>query len=1435
MAAALIASLGDCALAQPVPDSTLGSENSRVTPMTPTIDQINGGATRGANLFHSFQEFNVGEGRSVYFTNPAGIENILTRVTGTNLSNILGTLGVRGGNANLFLINPNGIIFGPNARLDVGGSFVASTASSIKFADGTEFSAVNPSAPPLLTISVPIGLQFNGTEGNIVVQGSNQTPAPEPAPEPTPEPAPDNPFTEVGDAGQLPGTAQPVNSPTDGTTFNAISGNLDNGNDVDLYQLFLTEGQPFTASTVDGTEVDTQLFLFDGSGLGLSSNDDSANTLQSTVPLNEPFTPAASGTYYLGISSYNNDPRSSQGYIFGDSGEPTGPGAGLPLSEWIANDASGSGAYTITLNPQPDSPTLNPQPNPPIPPREALQVQPGKTLALVGGNVTIQGGNLQAPGGRVELGGVAGSGTVGLNIDSNNIDLSFPDGVARADVSLTNASVKVTAGNGGSIAINAQNLDILGNSDLAAGIGEGLGRVGSQAGDIMLNATGAITIRLSRIRNEVGTYTNTIGIGDYATGNGGDININAGSLLLNGAHLSTSTFGQGNGGSVLVQASGDVSLAGGSSISTDTYVQGNAGSILVQASDDVSLADQGSSISTSTDVQGNGGSILVQAGGDVSLAGGRIFSFTTGQGDAGSVLIQADGNVFSNNVGGISSYTRGQGNGGSVSVQAGGDVSFTDFSTIENDTYGQGDAGGILLQANGDISFENNSYIASGTSAQGEGKNVSLRVNGDVSFVNGSYITSNANGQGDAGSVSVQSNGNVSFSGRSRIFTSVETEAEGKGGDIQIQARSLSLTEGAQLIASTLGQGKAGDVIINARDTVSFDGVDSNGVFSSAAFSSVQETGVGNGGDINITTGSLRVSNGAQLIASTLGQGKAGNMIINARDTVSFDGGDAFSDVEETGVGNGGNINITTGSLTVSNGAQLIASTLGQGKAGDVIINARDTVSFDGVDSNGVFSSAAFSSVQETGVGNGGDINITTGSLRVSNGAQLSASTSGQGKAGSVIISARDTVAFDGVGSNGLSSGAFSSVRETGVGNGGDINITTESLRVSNGAVVSARTRGQGNGGNITVHANTLEAVDGGQVITTSDFSGKAGDIILNVTQNVTLSGSDPTYSARLAQFGFETIDNVGSASGVFANTLNTSTNRGGDLTITTGQLNVRDGAEVSVSSQGAGNAGSLRVEANSILLDNGGKLRASTASGFGGNIELQVQDLILMRLHSLISANAENNGNGGNVTINAPFIVAVPSENSDIIANAEGGGRGGNINITTQGIYGLEYRPQLTPNSDINASSRFGVNGTVQINTLGIDPSRGLANLPTEVVDASNQIAQTCGARGAEAGKNEFIVTGRRGMPSNPYEPLSDDEALEDIHPPSELSSRRNSKPVAARSVSPQSATSNPKPPIVEAQGWVINDKGQVVLTATPTTATPHDSWLRSATCPSS
>ncbi len=516
-------------------------------------------------------------------------------------------------------------------------------------------------------------------------------------------------------------------------------------------------------------------------------------------------------------------------------------------------------------------------------------------------------------------------------------------------------------------------------------------------------------------------------------------------------------------------------------------------------------------------------------------------------------------------------------------------------------------------------------------------------------------------------------------------------------------------------------------------------------------------------------------------------------MSVTASDTVEVIGtsanGRAVSalSAQAQGSGDAGDLTIATGRLLVRDGAQVGTGTFSTGEGGTLSVTASDAVEVIGTSSDGRASSGLFAAT--VGSGDAGELTITTGRLLVRDGAQVGTGTFSTGDGGALSVTASDTVEVIGTSSDGrVASGLFTQAQ--GSGDAGDLTITTERLLVRDGAQVAAGTARTGEGGTLSVTASDSVEVIG-----------------------------------RSANSRFP--------SGLTAQTIGAG--NAGDLTIATEQLIIRDGAEVNVSSTGTGIAGVLQVEANSIRLDNQGKITADTSGG-GGNINLSTGDLILRRGSSISTDARGRDITGGNITIDTDNLVAVPKEDSDITAKAQES-FGGRVIVNAFGIFGTQFRPQDTPLSDITASSALGpqFNGVVQLNTPGIDPSRGLANLPTEVIDASNQIAQACGTRGAEAGKNEFIVTGRRGMPSNPHEPLSSDEPLEDIHPPSGFSSSRNSKPDAARIVTPQSATSNAKPPIVEAQGWVINDKGQVVLTATASTATPHNSWLQSATCPSS
>ena len=1122
-----ITSLGDCAFAQLVPDTTLGSENSRVRPISPTIDQINGGATRGVNLFHSFQEFNVGEGRSAYFTNPAGIENILTRVTGANPSNILGTLGVAGSNANLFLINPNGIIFGQNARLDVGGSFTATTANAIKLGDTGLFSASSPATSNLLTIR-PSALFFNAVAPGEIVNQS-------------------------------------------------------------------------LAESLSGQ----------------------TNSLGSPVGL--------------------------------------------------------------------EVPTL-------------------QTLALIGGNVAIEGGNLTAAGGRIELGSVAGVGEVSLSQIGNRWLFGY------------------------------DKIDAFGN-----------------------------------IRLEAGAAVDASGEG------GGDVQVQGAQLEMNqGSFIIANTLGSGDGGEILVRTTETVALSDDSLIAATVLGSGTGGDLTIATRR--LLVRDGAQILTITTSTGKGGTLSVTASDTVELIGestdggfsSGLFAQTLDEGDAGDLTI-ATGRLLVRDGAQISASIFGTGEGGTLSV--------TTSDTVE----------------------------VIGTSADG-------RVR--------SGLTASTSGKGDA-------------------------------GDLTIATRRLLVRDGARISASIFGTGKGGTLSVTASDTVEVIGTSADGGFSSGL--TTQTEGEGDAGDLTIATRRLLVRDGALVSASSLDTGKGVTLSVTASDTVevigtSADGRPSSLTAQTQGEGDAGNLTIATRRLLVRDGAQVRVNTFSTGKGGTLSITASDTVEVIGRSADSRVSSGLYTQTQ--GEGDAGDLTIATGRLLVRDGAQISAGTFGTfgtGKGGTLSVIASDAIELIGTSADGRVPSALSA-STSGEGDAGDLTIATGRLLVRDGAQISAGTFGTGEGGTLSVTASETVEVIGtsadGQVLsalfTQTEDEGDAGDLTIATGRLLVRDGaqiSAGTFGTgeggTLSVTASDTIEVVGtSADGRFPSRLTAQTFGAGnarDLTIATEQLIIRDGAEVSVSSEESGIAGELRVEADAIRLDNEGKIRADTSGG-GGDINLSTADLILRR-GSSISTNARGSSiTGGNITIDTDNLVALPKEDSDISANAENS-FGGQVIVNAQGIFGTEFRLQDTPLSDITASSELGsqFNGVVQLNTPGIDPSRGLANLPTEVVDASDQIDQTCSARGTEAGKNTFTITGRGGLPTSPYEPLSSDEALEDIQPPSGFSSGRNFKPVAARTVTSQSATSNPKPPIVEAQGWVMNNKGQVVLTATTSTSTPHNSGLRSATCPSS
>ncbi len=1107
---------------QIIPDRTLGTESSRLVPVDASRDRVDGGTVRGENLFHSFSEFNVGDGRIIEFASPAIAENILTRVTGNNASQILGTLSVVG-DANLFLLNPNGIFFGTNARLDLGGSFFATTADAFVFANDSEFSAVDPQVPSLLTVNVPIGLQFGSAPGTIAVSGNGIDRFSAPiSPEATPEEiiALNRSFLEsflASSDGLRVRSSQTLalvggEIDFDGGIVLAPGGRVEIGSvGVNSRVNINPNSQGFE---LDYTDVaDFGNLRLDGQA-GISSSDRASGTIQVVGDRVTLSNGSQIDSSLLGDESGGNIFIRAREAIAIDG---VSPGNGFPSAIFSVTYGAGRGADI------------------------ALETQ---QLTLSGGGQTFAVSFGTGDGGSATAQAVESIAVVGVSASGETSGFG---------------SVAFSSGDAGTVSIETTRLSLGDGAQIFANT-----RSQGNAGAIDIRAREAIAIDGIATSGEMTTIAAATTL--EATGNGGDITMETGRLqLTNGAQISTNSFGLGNAGSVIIQ-SDRLSIDGGASVSVDTFGVGNAGSLVIRAgeidlsrgflfadanaeamgdggditieSDRLRVADAGS-ISVDTFGQGNAGDLTVRSG-TIALESGSLFADVNNEatGNGGNLNIETDRLSVSGG-GTISARVFGQGNGGNLNIETDG-LFLTEGGSVGASTFGQGNAGNITIVARDAIALEGRSEsgffsnIAAivGSQATGNGGRLAietphLRV-GENTFISVAVL-----GRGDAGSIAINADRfEIAASG----FVSVDTFAEGNAGDLQVRSQLLSISGGAlsanvgrngtgeggnvavnsdrlfvsrggNISASTLGRGNAGNLTVLAAEIELAGG---------NLFADVQEEATGSGGNLTVEADRVFVGPNSRISASTFDAGDAGNLTVRSR-TIDLVDGDIFAAVSQEASGRGGNLTLEGDRFSAIDGGQVGVATFGSGDAGTLTVRMGESISLTGVD--GMFPSLLSASSQSGSTGNGGNLIVETDRLLLRDGGEIGVSTFGAGNGGNgrIVVGDLEIVgrSADGTIPSGIlaQSGDDSiSSPEAGLGRGGNLDIVADRITIDDGGEINVSAIGSGAAGNLDIRTQTLR-LENGSRLTAETRSGR-GNIAIDAEAIVLRRGSTISTNA---------------------------------------------------------------------------------------------------------------------------------------------------------------------------------------------------------------------------------------------------------------------------------------------------------------------------------
>ncbi|NJN13118.1 MAG: filamentous hemagglutinin N-terminal domain-containing protein, partial [Richelia sp. RM1_1_1] len=641
--------------AQIVPDNTLGNESSVVTPNSNVrglpATLIEGGATRGVNLFQSFSQFNVGDAQRVYFANPTGIENILTRVTGNSVSNIFGTLGVNG-NANLFFLNPNGIVFGQNASLDVAGSFFATTADSFDFGNGLEFSTTNPQAAPLLSVSVTPGLQYGANPGNINSVGNLVV----------------------------------------GQDLTLAGGNLD-------LQGQLQASRDLTLQAQDTVKVGT--ILSPGALLTIEAG----NKITTTAEINTSIDAGKGGDIKLTSGIGGIDTRAGAVIVVsgnGDGGNITLSAIGdiftSDVKSFVSQGGVGNGG-NITITSQNgnidtsggiiNSSGFGSQSTPAKSGDVSLTAHGDITTADVGSYIGNGGiGN----GGNVTITSQSGK----FSLDNNTINSvtnSFGKGgdikITAESVSLDNSAALLAEalgqGTAGSISVKAnQSISLANGSLINASFNpsnfEYVYLEESSANNIILEAN---SIDLSGASNVI---TNTLG-----SANAGDVNINTQNLTITGgSEVLSQTFGTGKAGNIKVNYLNDKASSSVTFSGVAPFAKDEQGDDIILNENGIPTGGFSSGLFATTEnnpldsnaptATGSGGNITVNTGSLKIQDGAAISARSRSSGDAGVITIDVN-NLEMTGGGQILTPALGNGKAGDINISATSDINVSGSNT----------------------------------------------------------------------------------------------------------------------------------------------------------------------------------------------------------------------------------------------------------------------------------------------------------------------------------------------------------------------------------------------------------------------------------------------------------------------------------------------------------------------------------------------------------------------------------------------------------------------------------------------------------------------------------------------------------------------------------------------------------------------------------